>query len=904
MRATVLKAVPGEVNAIVLYYDGLERPPLARGGAVGYYDDPEEPPGRWWGSGCAAVALAGEVKPEQLEHMLDAQHPLSGRKLGRGYGVKSARAYDATFSAPKSVSLLWALSPDGQVRAEVLAAHDTAVETALGWLEKHGNLTRRGTDGVDQVDACGLTVALFRQHTSRALDPQLHTHAVVWAKVQDPTGKWLALDARFLLRQQRSIGWVYDAALRVELSRRLGVDWQPLEPGVGQSDLAGVPAGLREVFSQRRAQVADKLAELIDRWSVEHDGADPDARTLYVLERRAVLASRPGKQHGIDPEMLRAEWRGRAREAGFDPDRLGTGVSRLHGLDAVDREAIVADALARVTDQGSVWLRADLAREIAAFIPAGAVADPDGLIEMIDGLAAEAAGRCVELHPPAPAGVPARGDGRPVSEHATDRCLSTAGVLAQEERLLDWAITRLEPAPAADGGDRQRAVAHAIGGMGRLVLVVGPAGAGKTTAIRAGVDALRAQGRPVLGLAPSGKAADVLGDTAGCPATTLATVLYRDRTGQDLPAAGTTVVLDEAGMAATDDLATLVTLTERHGWRLICVGDPEQLPAVGRGGMFAHWCDTLPAHRLEEIHRFTEPWQAQASLALRRGDPVAAAAYAQRGRVATVHPALLARQVARQYLGATARGEPVAITTATAGTGRAINSEIQYHRHVGQPRGPAVELVDGTQVRVGDRIATRRNQATLITDFGAAVRNRHTWDVTAIDTDGSLTAQHPDRGTVTLPAGYVTRHVELGWAVTGYGTQGITTDHGICIIEPSSSRAGIYVGLTRGRNHNTAWILDPTGLAEPEAALATAIARPPNATTALATRGRLHRAQGLEPPSQEPVAPAQATPLPNRPEPPSVVDGRADPLDERVEMMRRRLDALQHRPPPSRSLGR
>lgn len=215
MRATTLKAARGGVTAIVRYLDGPERSPLARSGdAVGYYDDPEEPPGLWWGSGCPAVGLAGEVQAEQLEHMLDARHPHTGRKLGRGYGVKSARAYDATFSPPKSVSLLWALSPDEQVRAEVLAAHDTAVTTALGWLEKHGNLTRLGTDGVDQVDACGLTVALYRQHTSRALDLQLHTHAVVWAKVQATTGKWLALDARFLLRQQRSIGWVYDAALR------------------------------------------------------------------------------------------------------------------------------------------------------------------------------------------------------------------------------------------------------------------------------------------------------------------------------------------------------------------------------------------------------------------------------------------------------------------------------------------------------------------------------------------------------------------------------------------------------------------------------------------------------------------------------------------------------------------
>jgi hypothetical protein len=98
------------------------------------------------------------------------------------------------------------------------------------------------------------------------------------------------------------------------------------------------------------------------------------------------------------------------------------------------------------------------------------------------------------------------------------------------------------------------------------------------------------------------------------------------------------VVLDEAGMASTDDLDRLVRLVRTRGWRLVCVGDPDQLPAVGRGGMFAHWCDTLPAHHLDQVHRFTEPWQAEASLALRRGDPAAVGAYVAmtRGRLRNI----------------------------------------------------------------------------------------------------------------------------------------------------------------------------------------------------------------------------------------------------------------------------
>lgn len=892
MRVVVLKIGPGGIGSLVRYYDGLARDQLARDGTsrgpVDYYIDADEPPGRWWGTGRHAVGLDGDVRPGQLARMLQAQHPLTGAKLGRGFGDTSARSFDATFSAPKSVSLLWALTGDETVRGEVLAAHDTAVETALGWMEKHGTLTRRGRDGVDQVDACGLTVALFRQHTSRTVDPQLHTHAIVWSKVQDRTGKWLSLDARFLVRQQRSIGWVYDAALRVELTRRLGVEWEPIEPGLGQSDVAGVPAGLRKVFSTRSEQVAAKLAELVQRWTDEHDGVEPDQRTIARLQRIAVLASRPGKEHGVDAAVLRSEWRATTRAAGFDPDRLGLGQARLAGLGSLDREVVVTEAVRRVTEAGSVWLRADLAREVATLVPAGVVADGAALIELVDDLAGEAAGWCVGLHPPADVGLPCRGDGRPVSEHVTDRYLTTTAVLKQEGRLIDWANDAVEPAPTTIGGDRQAGVAEAIRGQGRLVLVVGPAGAGKTTAVRSGAAGLAAQGRAVVGLAPSGKAADVLAVTAGIDATTLAKFLHQHR-APDGPArdwalpSGATVVLDEAGMASSDDLDQLVILAGRHGWQLVCVGDPEQLPAVGRGGMFAYWCDTLSAHRLDEVRRFGELWQAQASLALRRGEPAAARAYVERGRVHTAHPALLAQRVARQYLTAAEKGRSVAITTASAGAARAINTEIQYRLHLGHPPGPSVELWDGTRVRVGDRIATRRNQSTLTTTAGVAVRNRQTWTVTAIAPTGDLAVTDAEHGTVTLPAGYVGRHVELGWAVTGYGSQGVTVDHGICVIEPSSSRAGIYVGMTRGRGHNTAWIIDPVGNLDPADAFAAAIARPPNARTAHATRARLYDARDLTPPAREVEPPA---------------------LEDPVARMQARLDRLQQRPPAGRTLER
>ncbi|HEX2064067.1 MAG TPA: MobF family relaxase, partial [Acidimicrobiales bacterium] len=424
LRVTTLKGAGPAVVNLIDYYAGLAEDQLRRDGRsrgpVDYYLDPDEPPGRWWGRGCAAVDLIGDVEPDQLRHMLVAGHPHTGRVLGRGFGAKSARAFDATFSATKSVSVLWALAPDPWVRVEVLAAHDAAVVSAPEWVERHGAVTRRGTNGIDQVDTRGLVAALFRQHTSRSVDPQLHTHALIWSKVQDPVGKWLSLDARLLKYQQRSIGWIYDAALRSELTARLGVEWEPVVDG--RSDMVHITESLRELFSKRSAEVEEKLSQYIQRWSAEHDGAEPDPRTIARLQRWAVTDSRLAKLHGTEAEGLHSEWAERALAAGFDPRSLSNGVRRLPGVGtAWDREAIIAEALARVTAESSTWLRADLAREVATLLPPEAATTGTELVALVDELVEEAADRCVELHPPPAAGVACRADGRPVSEHVVDR---------------------------------------------------------------------------------------------------------------------------------------------------------------------------------------------------------------------------------------------------------------------------------------------------------------------------------------------------------------------------------------------------------------------------------------------------------------------------------------------------
>ena len=294
-------------------------------------------------------------------------------------------------------------------------------------------------------------------------------------------------------------------------------------------------------------------------------------------------------------------------------------------------EAVIAEALALVVvaSSSSTWLRADLAREIAARLPADVASSAREVVEIVDRLSADAADRCVELHPAAKPGVACRRDGRAFTEHVVDRRLSAPAVLEQEARLLSWAAANVGTKRRVTASeDPQAAAVGAVAGEQRLVLVVGPAGTGKTTMLASAVASLREQGRAVVGLAPSGKAADVLGRETATSATTLAKLLYEHgRPEGPLPEwqlrPGTSIVLDEAGMASTDDLARLVDLADRRHWRLVCVGDPAQLPAMGRGGMFALWCESFPAHHLDEVRRFHDAWQGEASLLLRQATPPA-----------------------------------------------------------------------------------------------------------------------------------------------------------------------------------------------------------------------------------------------------------------------------------------
>jgi hypothetical protein len=424
---------------------------------------------------------------------------------------------------------------------------------------------------------------------------------------------------------------------------------------------------------------------------------------------------------------------------------------------------------------------------------------------------------CVDLDPPDSTRRRAS-DGRSLWIEPTAPRFTSEAVLAEEEHILTWAIDAQSrpPNPSAtvnrDGLDvMQTDAAGSVAGDDGLVLVVGPAGAGKTRMLAAAVADLDEHGRTAFGVTPTAKGARVLERDTALRSQTVAKLLHEWQRPERPPGRefqlrpGTTVVVDEAGMLSTPALHQLVLLAEAQRWRLVLVGDHRQLQAVGRGGLFAELCANGRVDQLEQLHRFTHDWEAAASLLLRSGDPRALDAYEAHDRIIPGSIADHLERIALTWIEHRQRGETVDLVASTNDHVDAINRWVQAARldagHLDGER--AVPIAGGEHVHVGDVVATRRNDRTLITSAGEPVRNRETWTVNTLATDGSLTVSR-DRGhgTVTLPADFAHEHVRLGYAATEHGYQSDTVDFSVSLSSATSTRRGLYVAATRGRDEN------------------------------------------------------------------------------------------------------
>ncbi|MEX1005806.1 MAG: MobF family relaxase [Acidimicrobiia bacterium] len=811
--------------------------------------------GRWHGSGAVEQGLKGTVSAEGLVRLFDGQHPATGEQLGRQLRKDGVAAWDLTFSADKSVSLLWAFGDD-EVRRHVVEAFEESTAEAVSYLESVASSTRGasrtpvldregkpilGDDGRPRqrietwpIRTTGYVSAWFTEFTSRADDPQLHTHVVVGNRVKGVDGVWRAIDGRLLYRHKLAAGYLHESELRSRLTERLGVRWQAVNNGV--ADIEGFTRDQIMAFSQRRQD--------IESWRTAHGYADTAAANEI-----ATLATRGPKQdHPVD--SLMPVWLKRGAEVGITPESVTAVLDHSRQVTVPDTDPIL-DRMASaegLTAQTSTFGRADAIKAAAAALPEG------GRRSHVEALAERFLNRpdvipILPIHPtidslndlpieldPAerdhllelvnstkpPTMRRSNGDIFPGLIH--ERRYTTTELLTIEQRIIDraqnglaaerWTVpeAQVEAALAVhpDLTDGQRAMVHQFTGSGNAIDIgVGAAGTGKTTVMTIIEELATETGTPVVGTALAARAAAGFETATGIPSATLARFIWETKASGGLPS-GAIVVVDEAGMVGSRQLAEVSDLVEEASGKLILIGDHHQLAEIDAGGLFAALVARLPAVELTENVRQDQDWERTALSELRTGSiSRAVAMYDRRGkiRVAASGDDTIRQAVDAWYDDVRETGGPAQVLL----IGHRNDTVDQLNRQArariaesGLLHGPSVDTGD-RNFQVGDRAVCLKNRNRL------GVLNGDLATVTAVDTDRRTVTLELDRnGTVTVPHWYLDEgNLDWGYALTGHKAQGATARRAHTVAGDGVDREWLYVTMSRGREANTIYLTDP-----------------------------------------------------------------------------------------------
>ena len=774
-----------------------------------YYLTPDgemaQAPGRWLSDAETlerlGVETASPVDGADFIALMEGRHPGTGHWLrpegaggGRGGGI------DVTFSAPKSVSTVWALGDPWQ-REQIEQAHGRAIEQTILYLREQVPAVRRRYSGqVVEEQAKDVIATEYRHTTARGVsgaqapDPQLHSHVVITGAVREDD-RIVAVASRPIFRSARELGAFYRSALAEELIR----EGYTIEQGTGKDgryfEIADVPRELCEAFSGRSREVARAAERFRARY-----GRAPERGEL----RNLALENRRSKELTTRSDLQRV-WTQTARDHGFGPDEA---VRLIGASERPTAERTIKDRVeAKLTGQHAIFEERDL-RAIVLEQAAGEMAPDEALAvarEMVHDrrvltleggrmttLAVRAQEQAIERRA-AQLGQPA---GRDVRETARDNAAREVA-----ERI---------------GGPLSPEQHHALEiltGPERAAVLVGPAGTGKGVVIDAAARAEQHAGRETIGLAVSGSTAERLG--ADSPALagrtfTLDALVARANTGTVYVDRNTTVILDEAGMVDHKRLDALTKLVERSGSKLIAVGDGKQLPSIGPGGMFDRLTTHAPTAELADIHRTKDPAERRAWQALRAGEPERAMAhYASRGRL---HLSDTRDQAAEHAVQTWATltteyniREVALIADATNPEIDRLNARAQHLRgqrgELGHQEIPLTGVHYG--LREGDLIA-----------FTAQHRPRGQPRVEN-GTRGQISAIH-DRGvTVTLDGsrrkiqltGENLDSLRLAYAQHVYRQQGATVERSVVLTGGwQTSNETAYVEATRAR-HGTDWFI-------------------------------------------------------------------------------------------------
>ena len=752
-------------------------------------------------TGLTGAALdGGDADTEDVRIWLDDGQAPNG-KTGREFTDRSVHGFDLTFAAPKSVSLIRALTDD--IAEKVLAtAHTRAVAAAMAYLQQHAGYTRvynRVTGNRDLQRLPGLVAIAYQHETSRCGDPHLHTHLIVPNRQPRRDGQLVSIDSKSLHHEAKAAGIVYQATLRHDLHAERGFEWNPVDPHTGMAEIAGVTKDTIKAWSQR----STRLREWAKNNLVIVDG-EPTAAQLAAAQK----ATRPAKPESLDWAELKEQWRADARTLQLDRDAHfhARAQRRSAHRSALDRPRI-AEMAAHIDKPA--FTRADMVKLVGAQLPVDAPGEPRALIEQIVDE--------VSLRISAP---------RQTHHRECHEKFTIDAVIAEEQRVFDMVDdadnrARLDVRTADLGdlsADQQRAIRNIAVSPFLVQPLQAPAGAGKThslTTLRAAAHRARKQ---VLVLAPTGKAVDeAMQEGAGDRGLTVAKALMLIGDNALAVDSSTVVIVDEASMLGTPELMKLLSCATLGRAKMVLVGDAYQLsPVKARGGMFEQLCAELPwSQRLGEVWRMKNPEERDTSLALRaaHGNRLRNAVtwYRDHGRLHAGDPVAMASDALHAYLTDRAGNKDALLICDTWEMADALNRRL--HDTLTGP-GPTVSAARDQDISVGDIVMSRSNDVTIDVRPGRAgdrvdqVRNGNRWRVATLDPDTNRLAAErlTDKARVIFEKHYLTEHVTLGYAATVHSAQGVTADSSYAILGEGASRAMAYVAMTRGRHNNEAFL--------------------------------------------------------------------------------------------------
>ena len=642
-------------------------------------------------------------------------------------------------------------------------------------------------------------------------------------------------------------------------------------------ELAGTEPALLGEFSTRTTQIDEAMTVRLAEFYAAH-GRGPNRVEVVKLRAQVTRSTRPGKKVRSLTELLEAWRERATARTGLTPQELTARVLRqastrpLTSVQVPDAviEHLAGPVLTQVMARRSTWTRWNVLAEVARTTRALTMATPADRVALLDRVTDAVLAQCVSVEAPAVltvSGRYARPDGSSVFDRIGEDAHTHPAILAAEARLLAATDDVAAPVATAASGtattllatDQADAVREVAASGRRLDVLVGPAGSGKTTtllALRRVWEHTHGHGS-VLGLAPSSTAAVQLAtalgiacenttkwlyESTGPAATTRTALLGRLHTARasaltagDLTRArtadtairsltgdaatwamqpGQLVIVDEASLAATATLDAVVAQATTAGAKVLLVGDDAQLSAVDAGGAFALLADRTNPARLTSLWRFTHPWEAEATLALRDGNPCVLEEYADHGRIHDGPSEAMLEDAYTSWATDTDNGMVSVLIAPDTASVTALNARAHRDRVTDglvAPDGITTHI--GAEIGVGDRVVTRTNDRRLRVDGGGWVRNGDLWDVTAVHDDGALTLTRstgPGRGgsggSVRVPAEYAADHVEHGYATTTHRAQGITTTTAHVLAHAGMTRENLYVAMTRGREANHVYV--------------------------------------------------------------------------------------------------